>query len=229
MKTKYLLLATFLALPCTVIAGEKQESVCFGTTDNGRIENAWKLPRSGSNFIAYSDIGVAAGRTYLHSSIYRIILGSYNDLEAQLPNKKFMYGEIGWKSGGTFRPHKTHQNGLSVDFFVPVIDKNGNSLPLPTSPLNKFGYSIEFTADGKFKDLEIDFDAMAAHLLALKKAADQHGVKIWRVIFDNDLQKLLFKTSRGKELQTQLKFSKKKPWVRHDEHYHVDFIVPCKK
>jgi len=21
---------------------------------------------------------------------------------------------------------------------------------------------------------------------------------------------------------------KAKPWVRHDEHYHVDFAVPCK-
>ncbi|MCM2359327.1 MAG: hypothetical protein NDI77_14350 [Geobacteraceae bacterium] len=70
---------------------------------------------------------------------------------------------------------------------------------------------------------------MAEHLLALKKAADLGGVKIWRVIFDNDLQKLLFQTSKGKDLQAQLTFSKKKPWVRHDEHYHIDFIVPCKE
>lgn len=227
MKAKYLV-AVFLALPCAVIAGEKEESACFGTTDNGRVEKAWKLPTSGKNFTAYSDIGAAAGRTYIHSSVYRIIVNSYKDLEMHMPQKKLVYGETGWKNGGRFRPHKTHQNGLSADFFVPVIDENGNSLPLPTSPLNKFGYSIEFTAHGRYKTYNIDFEAMGAHLLALKKAADQQGVKIWRVIFDNDLQKLLFQTSQGKQLQSQLTFSKKKPWVRHDEHYHIDFFVPCK-
>jgi len=228
MKTTYLL-AVLLALPCAVTAEVKQESVCFGTTDNGRIENAWKLPTSGKNFTAYSDIGAVAGRTYVHSSIYRVILDSYKGLAVQLPQKKFVYGETGWKNGGRFRPHKTHQNGLSADFFVPVTDGNGNSVALPTNPLNKFGYSIEFTADGRYKNYKIDFEAMAAHLLALKKVADQRGVKIWRVIFDNDLQKLLFQSSRGKELRAQLTFSKKKPWVRHDEHYHIDFIVPCKE
>lgn len=228
MNAKYLV-AVLLALPCVVNAGEKKESVCFGTTDKGRIENAWKLPTSGKNFTVYSDIGAAAGRTYIHSSIYRIILNSYKELETQMPKKKFVYGETGWKNGGRFRPHKTHQNGLSVDFFVPVVDQIGKSVPLPTSPLNKFGYNIEFTSDGKYQNYKIDFEALAEHLLALKKTTDQNGLKIWRVIFDNDLQKLLFQTSKGKELQAQLIFSKKKPWVRHDEHYHIDFIVPCKE
>lgn len=75
----------------------------------------------------------------------------------------------------------------------------------------------------------IDFDSMAAHLRALKEAASQNGIKISRVIFDNDLQKLLFKTLREQEIQGQLIFSTKKPWVRHDEHYHVDFVVQCKE
>ncbi len=163
-----------------------------------------------------------------HSSVYAAMLDSYKELQAGLPHKKFVYGETGWKTGGRFRPHKTHMNGLSVDFFVPVIDENGNSVQLPSTALNKYGYSIEFDPDGIFNNYRIDFEAMAAHLLALKKAADKRGVKIWRVIFDNDLQKLLFQTSKGSELQKQLTFSKKKPWVRHDEHYHIDFIVPCK-
>jgi penicillin-insensitive murein endopeptidase len=29
-------------------------------------------------------------------------------------------------------------------------------------------------------------------------------------------------------LKQNLRFMKNKPWVRHDEHYHVDFAVPCK-
>lgn len=38
----------------------------------------------------------------------------------------------------------------------------------------------------------------------------------------------LFATHRGAYLQQNLAFMKGKPWVRHDEHYHVDFSVPCK-
>jgi penicillin-insensitive murein endopeptidase len=116
-----------------------------------------------------------------------------------------------------------------VDFFVPVIDEEGKSVPLPTNMFNKFGYAIEFNSSGKFKNYTIDFEALADHLLALKEAADKHKVKIKWVIFDNELQKLLFKTSKGPQLREKLIFSKKTPWVRHDEHYHVDFIVPGKK
>ena len=222
----------FFSLLCVLApinAQARQESVCYGTTEKGRIENAWQLPNSGDNFTAYSRIGVSAGRNYVHSTIYAVVLDTYNDLNQHCPQSKYVYGETGWKNGGRFRPHKTHQNGLSVDFFVPVKDETGKSVPLPTGPLNKFGYAIGFNSQGKYKNFTIDFEAMAAHLLALKKAADQRGVKIWRVIFDNELQKPLFQTSKGKGLQAQLPFSKKKPWVRHDEHYHVDFIVPCKE
>ena len=213
----------------SAVAEAKQESICYGTQEKGRIENAWQLPSSGDNFSAYSLIGVSAGRNYVHNTIYAVVLDAYRDVQQHLPQKKFVYGETGWENGGRFRPHKTHQTGLSVDFFVPVIDETGKSVPLPTGLLNKFGYAIEFNSQGKYKNFTIDFEAMAAHLLTLKKAADQRGVKIWRVIFDNELQELLFRTTKGKELQEQLKFSKEKPWVRHDEHYHVDFIVPCKE
>lgn len=213
----------------SAVAGAQQDSICYGTLVKGKIENAWQLPSSGGNFTAYSLIGVTAGRNYVHSAIYAVVLDAYKDVQQHYPQFKFVYGETGWKNGGRFRPHKTHQNGLSVDFFVPVKDDTGKSVPLPTTPFNKFGYAIEFDSQGKYKNYTINYEAMAAHLLALKKAADQRSVKINHVIFDNELQKQLFQTTKGKELQAQLTFSKKKPWVRHDEHYHVDFIVPCRE
>lgn len=219
----------FISVMSPISSKAQQESICYGTTEKGRIENAIQLPNSGDNFSAYSLIGASAGRNYVHSSVYVAVLDAYKDIQQIFPQTKFVYGETGWKNGGRFRPHKTHQNGLSVDFFVPVKDETGKSVPLLTNPFNKFGYAIEFDSQGKYKNYTIDYEAMAAHLLTLKKAADQRNIKIWRVIFDNELQKRLFLTSRGKELQAQLSFSKKKPWVRHDEHYHVDFIVPCKE
>jgi len=209
------------------LAADKPESICYGTTEKGRIENAWQLPSTGENFTVYSAVGAAAGRNYVHSKVYETVLDAYKNLQLKAPGKVFVYGETGWKDGGRFRPHKTHQNGLSVDFFVPVFDKNGRSVSLPVGALNKFGYSIEFDSTGKYKEYSIDFEAMAAHLGELKNAADKNGVIIRRVIFDTDLQKLLFQTSKGNDLKAHMVFSTKKPWVRHDEHYHVDFIVPC--
>ena len=46
------------------------------------------------------------------------------------------------------------------------------------------------------------------------------------MIFDPALKTALVKTARGKELEG-LPFMQGKPWIRHDEHYHVDFAVPC--
>lgn len=124
------------------------------------------------------------------------------------------------------RPHRTHQNGLSVDFMVPVLDARGRSVPLPSSPLNKFGYGLEFDASSKSGELHIDYAALAEHLYALKEAARKHKVGIALVIFDPALKPVLLKTARGKELES-LPFMKGKPWIRHDEHYHVDFALPC--
>lgn len=205
------------------------ESTCFGTTEKGHLQNGWQLPSSGANFEAYSPIGTTLGRNYVHSKVHATLLEAYKTLEHSAPNTHYVYGETGWAKGGSIRPHKTHQNGLSVDFFVPVLNAKGQSAKLPITLSNKLGYGIEFDSEGKFKEYRIDFDAMTEHLLALKQAADHQGIKIWRVIFDNTLQKHLFKTQKGAELKEQLTFSKKTPWVRHDEHYHMDFIVPCQR
>lgn len=220
----------FVFLLFISISGQASEpSRCFGTTDKGRLTNGWQLPSSGSNFSAYSVIGTTLGRNYVHSSVYKTVLDAYTSLNTTAPEKQYVYGETGWATGGRFRPHKTHQNGLSVDFFVPVIDKNGKSVPLPTGVFNKLGYNIEFTDEGYFEEYTIDFDALAEHLLTLKQAAEHHDIKIWRVIFDNELQRKLFASDKGELLKNQIRFSTKKPWVRHDEHYHVDFMVPCDK
>jgi penicillin-insensitive murein endopeptidase len=148
--------------------------------------------------------------------------------EAQHPSKTYVYGETGWPSGGSFRPHRTHQNGLSVDFFVPVRNGDGKSVPLPTAITNRFGYDIEFGTDAKYGEYEIDFPAMAEHLYQLHAAAKARGTDIALVIFDSAFLPLLFATQRGSYLQQNLPFMKGKPWVRHDEHFHVDFAMPCK-
>lgn len=203
-------------------------SVCYGTTANGALEKGCKLPYDGGNFRAYSRAGSLLGRTYVHCKVAGVITAAYGKLGQQLSDRFFVYGETGWASGGSFRPHKTHQNGLSVDFMVPVVDAAGRSVPLPTSAFNRYGYDIDFDGEGRGGGLQIDFEAMAAHILALSRSADEAGIGIWRVIFDPKLQPMLRSTAAWPALEGRVQFSTRQSWVRHDDHYHVDFAVPCR-
>ena len=220
---KHLLL--FISLfPLVALA---ETSVCHGTTSNGSLENGVQLPSDGKNYEGYSSIARQAGRTYVHSAVRDIILSTYKELETEQPSKVYKYAETGFKEGGQFKPHKTHRNGLSVDFMTPVIDQSGKSVHLPTTPLNKFGYNIEFDENDRYDDLVIDYEAVAAHVVSLHKQAKQHGHDLWRVIFDPELQSNLYKTKYASYLKENIQFSKKRSWVRHDEHYHVDFAIAC--
>jgi penicillin-insensitive murein endopeptidase len=111
---------------------------------------------------------------------------------------------------------------------VPVRDAAGKSVPLPANATNKFGYAWEFDERGRAGSYRIDFEAMGEHLYQLSLAAKRRGVDLQRVIFDPRLTELLLKTRRGSELASILPLMKQRPWIRHDEHYHVDFALPCK-
>jgi len=205
------------------------ESTCYGSTSHGALENAVKLPSEGNNYISYSSLASMLGRTYVHSKVYETVITAYKMLEIEQPGKVFKYAETGYKDGGQFKPHKTHQNGLSIDFMTPVINAHGKSVHLPTHLFNKYGYSIELDEDGRYQSYGIDYEALAAHLVALHKSAREHHINIWRVIFDPKLQPHLFKTKYADYIEKNIKLSVKRSWVRHDEHYHVDFTVECEK
>jgi penicillin-insensitive murein DD-endopeptidase len=111
---------------------------------------------------------------------------------------------------------------------VPVVDDEGHPRELPGSALNRFGYDLEFDGKGRVDDVRIDFEAVAEHLYQLSVASKRRGRGIVRVIFDEQYLPMLFSTKRGQEVRRLVTFMKGKPWVRHDEHYHVDFAVPCK-
>jgi penicillin-insensitive murein endopeptidase len=212
-----------LALPVAPVLA----STCFGTPANGRIENAVPLSDKGANFAPYTKLGVLLGRTYVHATVRAIVEDAYEELKHDLPKVTFVYGETGLSHGGPMPPHRTHKNGTSVDFMVPVRKLDGSPALLPATPQNRFGYDLEFSTDGKLGDLHIDFNAITAHLAQLEKQARNRGVRIARVIFDPELTRRLSGTLQGKKLAS-LPFMKMKPWIRHDEHYHVDFAIDCR-
>ncbi|WP_223668612.1 penicillin-insensitive murein endopeptidase [Kangiella shandongensis] len=219
----------FPLLTTTVLAQTSSKpSQCFGSTSNGRIAHAVQLPTSGKNYKSYSNLAATLGRTYVHTGVRDIVVGAYQNLARTHPSKVFKYAETGNKNGGLFSPHKTHQNGLSVDFMVPVTNAKGQSIHLPTHALNRYGYDIEFNKQGRYGKLKIDYEAMAAHIVALHQSAKKRGYDLWRVIFDPKLQTPLFQTSYKDYLKDNIQFTQRRSWVRHDEHYHVDFDIPCK-
>lgn len=203
-------------------------SVCYGSVGNGRLAGGVQLPLQGENFVAYSRVGVELGRNYVHSLVREVVLDAYAKLEKTSPGRTYVYGETGFPHGGPIRPHRTHQAGLSVDFMVPVVNDANLSVPIPSTPANKFGYGLEFDDQGRIPGMLIDFDAMAEHLYQISVAAHQHNVTIVRVIFDQHLIERLFSGSRrGRDLRRTMPFMKARPWIRHDEHYHIDFGIPC--
>jgi penicillin-insensitive murein DD-endopeptidase len=197
-------------------------SKSHGTPSQGRLEKGQRLPFAGQNFRAYSRLGYWLRRTYVHSAVRDAIIDAYAELRQTAADVRFLYGETGWPTGERFRPHRTHQNGLSVDFIVPVVGADGKPDVLSCHALNKWCYGLEFDEAGRTRDYAIDFDAVALHLTALQKSAAHHGLRIRKIIFDAPLQKKLIKTSAGKALRLPFQGQ---AWIRHDEHYHVDFEV----
>jgi len=201
-------------------------SKSVGSTSDGTLVNAKRLPSRGENFRTYSNLGSLIGRTCVHGKVRDAMLSAFAAMSADFPDTEFTYGETAWCwGGGRLRPHRTHQNGLSVDFMVPVLDESGAPANYPARPWTKIGYALEFDASGHADALRIDFDALANHLLALDEAAEDAGIRIRRVIFAPELRRQLFETDAGKKVRTRIKFMPGKAWVRHDEHYHVDFAL----
>ena len=211
------------------LAESPRPSVSHGTPDRGSLEHGKRLPTSGPNYQAYSLLGTLLGRNSVNSRVRQTVIDAYGTVARTEPGVEWVYGETGWPRGGAFPPHKTHENGLSVDFMVPVRDRAGHSTRLPTWPWRKFGYSLDFDSTGRgtgsIRDLSIDFPAIAAHLVALADAAPRHGLAIDVVIFAPELERRLLAARGGDQLRGRIRFTRRPPWVRHDEHYHVNFRV----
>ncbi|MEZ4688387.1 MAG: hypothetical protein R3B47_20695 [Bacteroidia bacterium] len=138
-----------------------------------------------------------------------------------VPRSGLRLMETGLRFGGrTAAPH-THRNGLSVDFMTPMR-KNGK--PWAASGLfNLWAYGRNFDDRGRKGEIEVDYEAMAQHIVALEKAAKANGLSIKKIIFDPVLQPFLFETESGKGLKQRIHFTRGRVIPRHDDHYHVDF------
>jgi len=218
----------FFIFPDTLLWLENSKpSISSGTVSNGNIKNAKRIPLRGNNYTTYSYTCYLLGRTFVHDKVKHTVLDAYSICEESCPNKKFLLGETGHRRGGSFLPHRTHRNGLSVDFMTPLLNGKNNRVKLHYFNyhlFNLWGYGMDFDNNGNGNKGNIDYETTAKHILALEKAANKNGLRIQKIIFHPSLRKKLLATVSGKKI-SHLPYTKNPVIIRHDDHYHIDFAV----
>ncbi len=203
-------------------------SISSGTVSNGSLSNGRIFPFKGVNFIYFDSSSYLNKHAFSHEKVYHAVLATYKQFETILPHFEFGLMECSNEHGGKIWPHRTHQNGLSIDFMSPLL-KNGisntdsNTMGLPH-------YLMDFDEDGIYTEdtsYSIDFNLIARHILELDKQAKKNGLKIEKVILKIALKDNLFATEYGKKLKASgIYFATNLSDLidsLHDDHYHVDF------
>ena len=108
---------------------------------------------------------------------------------------------------------------------MPVRDGGGQWVLMPTAPWQKFGYSLDFDAQGRGSGLSIDFPCLGEMLLTLDREAQRHGLVVERIIVAPEYVDRVLGTRRSEMAGLAVRFMRRPAWVRHDEHVHVDFRV----
>ena len=203
-------------------------SQSIGSVSNGSLKNGKLIPFSGQNYTYFDTLSYISGRAFMNHKVKKTVLETYKSLETKTPNNHFGIMECSHEHGGKLFPHRTHQNGLSVDFMTPLMKDNRSYYGLDT--LGADHYWIDFNNNGKYLEdlsISINFNLMAAHILEIEKFANLNGLKIKKVIFKMELKDELFKSENGKILlEKGIYITKKLPPLinsLHDDHYHIDF------
>ena len=207
---------------------DNKPSVAHGSVGNGTLENGKLMPYQGANYTYFDVYSYVNDRAFLHQKTRSTVLEAYKTLETKAPNRHYRIMECSKRGGGKISMHRTHQNGLSVDFMTPLI-KDGK----PYYGLDNLGvghYLLEFDDQGRLDSdtsVHIDFEAMAQHILALQDAGAKHGIYVSKVILKIELKDEFYKTKSGREVKRRniyvVKGLTPKVNQMHDDHYHIDF------
>lgn len=207
--------------------GNDLESKSIGSVSNGSLQNGKMMPFHGKNFTYFDTLSYFENRAFTNGSVKQIIMDTYDSL-SKITDRHFGLMELSNKDGGKMFPHQTHQNGMSVDFMMPLL-KDG----VPYYGIDSLGadhYWLSFNDRGQYsKDpsIEIDFDLIARHILILNGLAKQFQMKVSKVIIKVEYKPLLFAGAYGALLKSTgiyvVKELSKIVNDIHDEHYHIDF------
>lgn len=225
------LLLVVLAFP-ELLHRNSGKSKSSGGVSNGQLENAWLLPYRGNNFRYFSPLSYyVLNRGYVDHRVHATVTEAYFICATTCPKVAFRLMECSRKHGGRMLPHRTHQNGLSVDFMLP---KKRQDAPFTwLDGLGIWHYLLAADDRGRyFSGIEIDFETVGRHILALDDAARNSGLRIKKVILQVNLKDEFYATPSGKQVrQRGIYLVKSLPKLideLHDDHYHVDFEAQVK-
>ncbi len=209
-----------------VAVDDDRPSRSEGSPGRGRLIHGHVIPPAGRGYVTYSYLGAALGRQYVHGAVRDTLVAAFAAVAERAPGHTLQLGESGLRGGGPVRMHRTHQNGLSVDIFMPVKDALGQPAQLATWPWRTFGYGWEFDTQGRLGDLHIDFETLAQLLTAVAKECPHHGLRLRTIIITPEFIPLLLATPTGRQLGALQSVLTRHPvWFRHDEHVHLDFAL----
>lgn len=203
-------------------------SVSIGSVSNGKLKNGKLIPFQGDNYRYFDTTSYLNHRAYVHDKVFKTVTSTYAYLKICQAGRQFTIMECSHKEGGKLYPHRTHQNGLSIDFMMPLV-KNGE----PFYDYDNTGqshYLLDFDNAGRLSQdttVSIDFPLVAQHILALDSIGKLHGIAVQKVIINTELKEELFAGEIGKKLRTSDVYivQNLSPLINrlHDDHYHVDF------
>lgn len=208
--------------------GNDLPSTTQGSVSNGKLKNGKLLPYYGENYTYFDKESYLSSRGFTSELVKNIVTDAYSELKHLHPERKFYLMEMSNKEGGEIAPHRTHQNGLSVDFMMPKLRNGKPDYSLDT--LGRMHYLLEFNDNGEYEEdtnIKIDFDLIAEHILLLDQLARKRGSKIEKVIIKVEYKDELFITPNGKKLKESgiyvVQGLSSLINRLHDDHYHVDF------
>ena len=203
-------------------------SQTIGSVSKGKLAHGKLAPFYGKNFTYFDSRSYLNHRAFTSDQVLSSILESYQEMETIADKRHFYLMELSNKQGGKIYPHRTHQNGLSVDFMMPMLKNN-----LPYTGLDTLGidhYWLKSNNEGEYSEdesVKVDFELIAKHILNLEKNARKNGLKISKVIIKIEYKDELFSSAAGQELKSSgiyvVQNLSKIINDIHDDHYHIDF------
>jgi len=163
----------------------------------------------------------AVGRQYVHPSLAQSLAGAFAEERSALARRRGMsmtrwrVAETGWRTGGWFPPHLTHQSGLSVDIVTPLTTSR-----LPSSPASQLGYGVQLDPAGIYEGRSVDFERLAKLFDALCTQAPKHGLVARRFVVWEPWQGRIRGRMRS-GCRTRLADAS----LPHDDHVHVTFTA----
>ncbi|HEX2900856.1 MAG TPA: hypothetical protein VHS96_14130, partial [Bacteroidia bacterium] len=136
------------AVPANVLAYQhahpdpEASSKAIGTVSKGSLQSGRLFPYQGANFRYFDTLSYVSGRAWVHERVRDATLAAYAALDTLAPGRILGMMECSNEKGGKIWPHRTHQNGLSIDFMMPMRQNGQAFYGLDTVGLEH--YLLEF-------------------------------------------------------------------------------------